>query len=168
MSLIWKNACIVRKCSTLLCGLHCDGLVCELLGSKEMTWVFTCGTPNLVESRVIWQGLLSMGDWSGKRLLRGSMTRRLRSLKTLTESRRQITLSVRMMAKENKMLLSTTWWRYRYFVACVILIDRYGVPLLVSLFLCVCFTMDSLRLFFTKMEKEWSYQLGFRFTLTTW
>jgi hypothetical protein len=51
---------------------------------------------------------LSMRDWSGKRLLRGSRTRRLRSLKTLTESRRQITLSVLMMAKEIKMLLSTT------------------------------------------------------------
>jgi hypothetical protein len=91
VSLIWENACIVRKClvesegSTLLCGLYCDRLVCELLGSNEMT---ECSpgrdgrTPNLVESRVIWQGLL--------------------------ESRRQITLSVRMMAKENKMLLSTT------------------------------------------------------------
>jgi hypothetical protein len=49
-----------------------------------------------------------MGDWSGMRLLRGSQTRRLRPLKTLTESRLQIMSSVRMMAKENKMLLSTT------------------------------------------------------------
>ncbi len=116
VSLTWKNACIVRKCvvesegSTLLCGLYCDGLVSELLGSNEMTKgspVRDGRTPNLVESRVIWVSL-SMRDWSGKRLLRGSRTRRLRSLKTLTESRRQITLSVLMMAKEIKMLLSTT------------------------------------------------------------
>jgi uncharacterized membrane protein len=65
-------------------------------------------SPTLVESRVIWQGLLIMGDWSGKRLLRGTLNRRLRSLKTLTECRLQISLSVRMMAKENKMVLSTT------------------------------------------------------------
>ncbi len=109
-----------------------------------------------------------MGDWSGKRLLRGSLTRRLRSLKTLTESRFQITLSVRMMAKENKMLLSTTWWWYRYLVACVIPIYQDGVPLLVSIFLCVRFTMESLHLFYyKKKEKASRYQLGFGFSLTT-
>jgi hypothetical protein len=43
-----------------------------------------------------------MGDWSDKRLLRGSLTRGLRSLKTLTWSRLQIRLSVHMMAKEIK------------------------------------------------------------------
>jgi hypothetical protein len=65
-------------------------------------------SPTLVESRVIWKGLLIMGDWSGKRLFRGILNRILRSLKTLTECRIQIALSVRMMAKENKMVLSTT------------------------------------------------------------
>ncbi len=108
-----------------------------------------------------------MRDWSRKRLLRGSLTRKLRSLKTMTESRLLITLSVRMMANENKMLLSTTQWRYRYLVACVFQIDQNRVPLLVSLFLCVRFTMDSLHLFhYKKKEKESSYQLGFRFALT--
>jgi hypothetical protein len=65
-----------------------------------------------------------------------------------------------MMAKENKMLLSTTWWRYRYLVACVIPIDQYGVPLLVSLSLCVPFTRDSLHLFY--------YKKGERVKVPTW
>jgi hypothetical protein len=116
-------------------------------------------TANLVKSRVIWQGLLDYG--SGKRLLRDSLNTRLRSLKTLTESRRQIALSVRIMAKENKMLLSTTYWWYRYLVACGMLIDQYGVPLLVSLFLCVRFTMDSLHWFYYKKPGE-------RVKLPTW
>jgi hypothetical protein len=55
-----------------------------------------------------------------------------------------------MMAKENKMLLLTTWWQYRYLVACVIPIDQYGVPLLVSPSLCVPLTRDSLHLFYYK------------------
>ncbi len=42
VSLIWRNACIVRKClveseGSALYGLYCDGLVSELLGSNEMS-----------------------------------------------------------------------------------------------------------------------------------
>ncbi len=103
---------------------------------------------------------LDIGDQSGKGLLRRSQTRRVRPLKTLTESRLQITSSVRIMAKGNKMLLSTTQWRYRYLVACVIQIDHYGVPLLVAVFLCVRFTMDSLLWFY--------YKKGETVKLPTW
>ncbi len=51
-----------------MCGLYYNGLVCELLGSNEMTEcspVRDGRTPNLVESRVIWQGLLEYGrvEW---------------------------------------------------------------------------------------------------------
>jgi hypothetical protein len=42
----------------------------------------------------------------------------------------------------------------------VILIDQYGVPLLVSLFLCVPFTRDSLHWFY--------YKKGERVKLPTW
>jgi hypothetical protein len=45
----------------MLCGLYCDELVSEILGSNEMTEcspVRDGRTPNLVESRVIWQCLL--------------------------------------------------------------------------------------------------------------
>ncbi len=74
MSLIWQNACIVRKCvvesegSTLLYGLYCNRLVCELLGSNEMTEcspVRDSRTPNLVDFRVIWQVLFDCGrlEW---------------------------------------------------------------------------------------------------------
>jgi hypothetical protein len=55
-----------------------------------------------------------------------------------------------MMAKENKMLLSTIWWQYPYLLACVIPIDRYGVPVVVAHFRCVSFTRDSLNLFHYK------------------
>ncbi len=95
-----------------------------------------------------------MGDWSDKRLERGSLTRRLRSLKTLTWSRLQIRLSVHMMEKQNKMLLSTTRWQYRHSLACVIPIDQYVVPVLVTLFLCVSFTRDSLNLFYYKTRRK--------------
>jgi len=42
VSLVWRNACIVRKClveseGSALYGLYCDGLVSELLGSNEMS-----------------------------------------------------------------------------------------------------------------------------------
>ncbi len=51
-----------------MCGLYYNGLVCELLGWNEMTKgspVRDGRTPNLVESRVIWQGLLEYGrvEW---------------------------------------------------------------------------------------------------------
>jgi len=80
----------------------------KYLPRREMVVVRDVRSPTLVEFRVIWQGLLILGDSSGKRLLRGTLNRRLRSLKTLTECRLQIVLSVRMMAKENKMVVSTT------------------------------------------------------------
>ncbi len=110
-----------------------------------------------------------MGDQSRKRLLRGSMTRRLTPFATLTQSRLQMTSSVRMMAKEKNMLLSTIQQRDRYLVACVIPIDHYGVPLLLLPFLCVRFPRESLHLSYHKRkEKELIYQLGSGFTLTTW
>jgi hypothetical protein len=73
-----------------------------------------------------------------------------------------------MMAKENKMLLSTTWWQYRYLLACVIPIDQYGVPLFVLPFsLCTLYKGFSPFVLLQKREKESSYQLGFGFTPTT-